>query len=345
MNEFVIEISSSTLSAIKQLNNLENSNSLTLFVVRKEILLGTITDGDIRRGIIKGHDINSNLINFINKNYHYILNNDKNIFSLKNLKDKGIKLVPVVDERGRLIDIIDLNKQILRLPMSALIMAGGLGTRLRPLTDKTPKPMLKFNGKPILEHNINLLKKNGIKEIFISVNYLKEQIINYFEDGSNLGVKIIYLIEEKPLGTIGSLSKIEKIENNLLLVLNSDIITDVDFELFYLNHIETNSKMSVLSIPYEIKIPYAVLNLKENFITGFSEKPNLTYYTNGGMYIINFDEKIRIPQSTKFDATDLMQEILKDNSLSSYKHHGNWVDIGNPDDLLKGEKIFKKIEF
>lgn len=344
MEQYIIQITNTGLDALNQLNQLASSESMTLFVKEGEKLKGTITDGDIRRGLLKGHQIDSSLEEFVNRNFHYLVSGEENIQSISAFRKQGIKLIPILDKEGTLIEIFDLAKYHSKLSMSALLMAGGLGTRLKPLTDKIPKPMLVVGDKPIIEHNIDYLIKYGVKDFYISVKYLKEQIISYFGDGSKKGISITYIEEEKPLGTLGALSEINEIEHENLLVMNSDLLTDLNFESFYKEFIKSKSKMTVLSIPYDVSVPYAVLETKDKTVTSFIEKPTYTYYSNGGIYLIKFSEKSRIPKNTFYNATDMMEELIKEQTLSHYIHRGFWLDIGKPKDFEKSQNDIKHLK-
>jgi NDP-sugar pyrophosphorylase family protein len=223
-------------------------------------------------------------------------------------------------------------------------MAGGLGSRLSPLTDNTPKPMLLVGDKPILEHNIDRLIKFGIKEFIISVQYLKDQIIDYFGDGSQKGITINYIIEEKPLGTIGALSLIHEVSNYTILLMNSDILTDMDFEFMYRQHLKLGKKMTVLSIPYRIDIPYAVMETDDENVLNFKEKPSLNYYTNGGVYLLDADLVSEIPKNSFYNATDLMEKLLMKKELVHYSHKGFWLDIGKPKDYKQSQDLISKLK-
>jgi NDP-sugar pyrophosphorylase family protein len=216
---------------------------------------------------------------------------------------------------------------------------------LRPLTDKTPKPMLPLGGKPIIEHNIDRLISFGIENITISVRYLSEQIINYFGDGTSKGISIDYIEEDVPLGTIGCVAKIDQIDQDAIIVLNSDVFTNIDFEDFYLDFEKENADMAVASIPYSVDIPYAIMELRENNITSFKEKPKNTYYANAGIYLINKQSLKHIPRNSFFNATDLMDCILANHGKLIHRPiTGYWIDIGKHDDYNKAKEIIRHLE-
>ena len=343
MKEHLIQVNETALVALERINNLSSTRSLALFILDGEECIGSLTDGDIRRGLLKGNSLKTTLDAFLNKDFQFLREEDDYFDQLTILREKEITLVPVLDQKNQIIDVINLSTSISKLPLSVLLMAGGLGTRLRPLTNDTPKPMLIIGGKPIIEHNIDRLIKFGIKEFYISVKYLKERIINYFGDGSSKGIKITYIEEEEPLGTIGALSKIDAIAHNTLLIMNSDLLSDLNFESFYRDYLRSKSKMLVLSIPYNVNIPYAVLESDHNRVKSFIEKPTYTYYSNGGIYLLSFSVKNKIPNNTFYNATDLMEELIQEDALSHYTHKGYWLDIGKPKDFEQSQYDIKKL--
>ena len=339
---YTINKKASCLDALKKLD-LEKS-SQTLFVLDDdEQLIGTVTDGDIRRGLIKGLNINNQIYKFSFPNFSFI-NCEINVAEIRRLKKEGIKVLPKLNTSGQIEKVYDLAHMHSILPIHAIVMAGGRGERLRPLTDNTPKPMLPLGNKPIIEHNIDRLISYGIETITISVRYLSDQIISYFGDGSEKGISIKYVEEDTPLGTIGCLSLISNIEQESVLVLNSDIFTNIDFEDFYLNFISENAEMAVASIPYSVDIPYAIMELNDNRITSFKEKPKNTYYANAGIYLIKKEIVSLIPNNSFFNATDLMDRIMAQNGkLIHHPITGYWIDIGKHDDYNKAKEIIKHI--
>ena len=342
-NKNIIPFSSSIIEAMKKLN--EVPGSLTLFVVdENNRLSGTLTDGDIRRGFIHGLTLNDTIEKFMLKSFHKV-NKGFTIYDFKQVREKGIRLLPVLDDAGRITKVYDLKKRKSILPVECMIMAGGRGERLRPLTDKTPKPMLTLGNKPIIEHNIDRLIGYGIEKIYISVKYLGQQIVDYLGDGSTKGITIEYIWEENQLGTAGSLSLIKKINTDHLLLMNSDLFTDADFEDLYLNTIENNASIGVATVPYTTKVPYGIFNIKQNQIIGLREKPVYTNYANAGIYII--DKKVipKIPHNTFFNITDLMEQLLSEEHLLIQNPIiGYWIDIGQHQDYKNAQETIKHIK-
>ncbi|HEX6891882.1 MAG TPA: nucleotidyltransferase family protein [Chryseolinea sp.] len=328
-------------SALRALETLPENASRTLFVLNADNkLVGVITDGDIRRGLLDGREISDPAARFMNTQFKYLKESKYSVDEIKKFKQSDIYLIPIVDDTFELIDVVDLKNIRSLLPLTALIMAGGRGERLRPLTDVAPKPMLKVGAKPIIEHNIDRLIKFGVSEIFISVNYLKEQLIEYFGDGSKKGISIKYIEEDKPLGTLGSLSLIETVAHDDILVMNSDLLTNIDFEAFFLFYKEHRAQMAVASIPYTVNVPYAVLKTNDHHIESFVEKPSYTYYSNGGIYLFDFELRKLIRSNTFYNATDLMNKLIADDvkNLVHYPLLCYWLDIGKYEDYRKAQE-------
>ena len=241
----------------------------------------------------------------------------------------------------RVIDL-EITKSI--LPLECMIMAGGRGKRLSPLTDKIPKPMLLLGGKPIIEHNIDRLISFGIKKIYISLRYLGEKIQNYFGDGSSKGIQIIYIWEDKPLGTAGALSLVNEFETEHILLLNSDLFTNVNFEDMYLKLINENADMVVASKEYKVDIPFAVFDCEGEQVSSFKEKPTYLYHSNAGIYIFKKELISKIPKNSNFDITDLMDLLIKDKGkLIHDPIRGYWIDIGKPIDYKNAQDFIKHI--
>lgn len=347
-DQHIIYVDREARLALKALDELSDTTSKTLFVVdNDDKLVGSITDGDIRRGLLHGLEISHPIKEFMNTDFKYLKDSTNNIDLISEYKKAHIYVVPLLNDEFQIVNILDLKKTKTLLPVCALIMAGGRGERLKPFTDMHPKPMLKVGGIPILEHNINRLISYGIKEIYISVKYLKEQIIEYFGNGSDREVKIHYIEEVEALGTLGALSLIDKIQYEDILVMNSDILTNIDFEDFYNYYKQHNANMMLASIPYKVNIPYAVLEIKEHQVSAFKEKPSYIYYSNGGIYLMRFDMKNSVKSGTIFNATDLMEIVIADNEqkLMHYPLLGYWLDIGNHQDYLKAQEDVKHVQF
>ncbi|NRF39145.1 nucleotidyltransferase family protein [Pedobacter foliorum] len=345
--QHIVNYNHPTRIALKSLDILGDNVSRTLFVVDDvNRLVGALTDGDIRRGLLNGLEISEPIQLFMNTNFKFLKKSDNNLELIRSYREAEIHLIPLIDDNYHLLDVLDLKKLRTQLPLAALIMAGGRGERLRPLTEVTPKPMLKVGDKPIIEHNIDRLIAYGIKDIFISVKYLKDQIIDYFGNGDAKGIHIQYIEETEPLGTIGALGLIHSIEHEDILVMNSDLLTNIDFEDFYNFYKINGATMALASVPYHVNIPYAVLETSGHLISSFSEKPSYTYYSNAGIYLMKFELKNSFEKGQFFNATDLMDNIIADikRSLVHYPLLGYWLDIGKHNDLIKAQEDIKHIK-
>lgn len=318
-----------------------------LFVVDEEDkLIGSLTDGDVRRGLINGVTIEQVVDNVIQESPKFISKGQQNIEQIIAYRDKNYKVLPVVDKQHKIVNIVNFRSMRSYLPIDAIIMAGGKGTRLRPLTEKVPKPLLKVGEVPIMEHNLNRLALYGIDDFWISVNYLGEQIEAYFGDGQAKNLCIDYLWETKPLGTIGAAAQIDNFNHEYVLLTNSDILTNLDYEHFFLDFIRQEADMSVVTIPYKVDVPYAVLETSNGQVLNLKEKPTYTYYSNGGIYLMKRNVFELIPKGAFFNATDLMEKLINDNQkVISYPMSGYWLDIGKHEDFEKAQKDITQIKF
>ena len=349
MNKFLtrhtILESSTILEALNKLNMLKQD--AILFVVNNDNqLIGSVTDGDIRRGLLNDIKIESNIKNIIQENPKFISGFDFDIYKLIEYRQKNYRILPIINKKRQITNLINFRLKRSYLPIDTVIMAGGKGSRLMPLTKEIPKPLLKVVEKPIIEHNIDRLNLFGIENYWISVNYLADKIREFFGNGKLKNIQINYVTEDKPLGTIGAVSKIKDFSNDYVLITNSDILTNLNYEKFFINFIEEDADFSVVTIPYNIKIPYAVIESKQNNIINFKEKPTYTYYSNAGIYLIKKSILNYIPKETHFNSTDLMEKLLSINKkVISYPFSGYWLDIGKHDDFKKAQLDFKNINF
>jgi dTDP-glucose pyrophosphorylase len=331
--------------ALKMLNVL--AYDAILFVVDEDRkLIGSLTDGDLRRGFIDGLGFDDSLLSFIQKNPISITEDDSSIELLENYKKRNYKIIPILNRNGAVVDILNFRTQSTIIPATVIMMAGGEGKRLRPLTENTPKPLLLVGEKPIIEYNIDRLIQVGIKRIVLSINYLGEQLEAYFSNGSEKGISIEYVREEKPLGTIGSILLVDNFEHDDLIVMNSDLLTNIDFTDFYKTYKKSGADMAVAAVSYHVDIPYAVLEVKDgNTVKSVREKPRYTYYSNAGIYIFNKKLLSMIPRGEFYDITSLMEKIIEmDNKIVTFPINGYWLDIGKHDDFEKAQIDIKHIK-
>lgn len=309
-------------------------------------LIGSLTDGDIRRGLIKGFTIENKIDEIIQPNPRYIIKGDLDIKKVIQFREDQFRIIPIVDIENKVVNVINFRETKSYLPLDAIIMAGGRGQRLLPFTEHTPKPLLKVGAKPVIEHNIDRLASFGIYDFWITINYLGEQIESYFGDGINKNIRISYLKEQKPLGTIGAVSLIQDLKHDYILITNSDLLTNLNYEHFFLDFLSQNADMAIVTIPYNVNIPYAVLEAVDGKVLNFKEKPTYTYYSNGGIYLIKKTVLDLIPFGQFFNATDLMEEMIKlKMKVYSYPLIGYWLDMGTPSDFEKAQEDILKIKF
>lgn len=332
------------LEALSRINSLA-PDPLVLFVVDdNQRMVGTLTDGDSRRALIAGASVNEKAANIMLRNFHYLdASNITDVSEIRRQKDMKMRLVPILDKNHHIIDIINLELFKTRLPVDVVMMAGGKGERLRPLTEKTPKPLLPVGDKAIIDHNVDRLINYGVKHISVTVNYLKEQIEEHYSEPRN-GIKINTVREPKYLGTIGSVKFVQEFYNDTVLLMNSDVFTNIDYEDFYLHFKQHDAEMSVAAIPYNVSIPYGILDLEGRNIVGLIEKPKYTYYANAGIYLIKRRALKEIPYDTYFNATDLIEQlIVKKKNVIRYPLNGTWIDIGNPQEYQKAQDLVKHL--
>ena len=332
------------LEALAQINSVA-PEPLVLFVLdADQHMVGTLTDGDSRRALIAGASVNDKVEKIMHRNFNYMKVEElDDVKEIKRLRDLKMRLVPVLDAEKHIVETINLEKYNSRLPFDAILMAGGKGERLRPLTLETPKPLLKVGDKCIIDHNIDRLISYGVKHISVTINYLKEQIEEHFAELRG-EVQVKTVREPKFLGTIGSVKFVENFYNDTVLVMNSDLFTNINYEDFFLHFQRHDAEMSLAAIPYDISIPYGILDLDGHVIHGLIEKPKYTYYANSGIYLIKRRALDEIPADMFFNATDLVEKLIaKKKKVIRYPLAGYWIDIGNPDEYYKACEMAKQL--
>lgn len=338
-----IHLDNTVLDALVSLEDVRHNQ--TLFVTDKEEhFVGVLTDGDIRRYLISGGQLQDTVEKAVHRGAISVCSDDPMLLmKLKEYRHSKIKAVPCVDQEGHILKVFDLVNYKSHLPIDAVLMAGGKGERLRPLTEKTPKPLIKVGEKCIIDYNIDCLIEYGVESINVTVNYLAEQIEEHFREPKG-NVQVHTVREPKYLGTIGSIRFVEEFKNDTILVMNSDLFTNIDFEDFYLHFKEYDAMMSVASIPYNVSIPFGILDLDGRNIKGLIEKPKYNYYANGGIYLIKKEALQFIPEDTFFNATDLIAALIEQKqTVIRYPLNGTWIDIGQHADLAKAQDLVKHL--
>jgi len=339
----LIKEGSSIKDAMVRLNILAR-DAIVFIVNEQNQLIGSLTDGDVRRGLIKGSSIDSTVEEIMQKNPRYLIKEQYDLEKVIELREGNFRIIPILDQSRHVLNVINFNEIKSYLPVDAVIMAGGRGKRLNPLTESIPKPLLKLDNKPIIEYNIDRLRLFGIDDFWISLKYLGEQIKEAIGSGKEKNITIKYIWEQKPMGTIGSVSKINDFLHDYVLIINSDILTNINYEEYFLDFLNQDADFSVLTIPYAIDIPYAILETENRHILNLREKPTYTYYSNGGIYLLKRELLDYIPEDEYFNATDLIDILIKDRKkVISFPHLGYWLDIGRHEDYLKAQRDIKTI--
>lgn len=304
-------------------------------------LHGTLTDGDVRRGLLSNLSLTDTVASTMCRNFQKLQGPGIDVEALKGIREHGIRLVPVVDADGRILDMIDTHATRTRLPIQAILMAGGKGVRLQPLTLTKPKPLLQVGEKAVIDYNIALLAQAGVTDITVTVNYLAEQIEAHFAQPVE-GVQVKTLREPCALGTAGASALVTPNPACTdFLVMNSDLLTTISLEDMYLRHHQEGNHITVAAIPYNVSVPYAVLQTSaDGRITGLEEKPSMSYYANAGIYMISPQAHALIPHDTRFDATDLIEAAIKaDMRVGYFPLNGTWIDIGSHTDYQHANEL------
>lgn len=316
-------------------------------------LLGTLTDGDIRRHLLAGGNLEAPVSKAMNTSPLTAEIGSPDGY-MKDLMRRGnVIALPLVDGGGkflRLMHLMDLEQGDTQASGAsgfsfAVIMAGGEGTRLRPLTEAIPKPMVKIGGVPLLERQIQRLAKVGISQAYISVNYLSHIIEDYFGDGRDFGIEICYLREQEKLGTAGALSLLPEYPDRPIMVMNGDILTTSDFDSLYSFHMIHGAQITVAAIDHRVDIPYGVIRADGPFVTGLVEKPSERFLCNAGIYAVSPEALGLLPGGKYSNMTDLIEACLAINlPVAVFPVHEYWNDIGTPDDLEKARIHFANME-
>lgn len=343
--DYIIHNKAILVDALSKIDQLSSNNTKLLFVDDDNgKIIGSISDGDCRRALIKGKTLQTPVTEIMNQNFTFLQKDQYDIKIIQKIHTLGLKYVPELNADGSLYTVRDFTNGKSYIPVDAVLMAGGKGERLRPLTLETPKPLLKVADKPIIDYNIDNLMNYGVEHINVTVNYLADKIEEHFKEPVN-GQKIKCIREGKFLGTIGSLDIIDEWHNDTILLMNSDLFTNIDFESFYIHFKNHNADMSVAAVPYNINIPYGIFeidNVRE--IKGIKEKPSFYYYANAGIYLIKRQLLNLIPKDTFYNATDFMEKLIEmKKKVIRFPIAGYWIDIGKPEDFKSVQEFARNI--
>lgn len=344
VNDILLEEDFTIKQSLEIIN--KGSKSIALVVDSANKLLGTLNDGDIRRALLKGYSLENNI--------KEIYNSSPTVGSIHDSKEKIIRTailnqvyqIPIVNDEYKLVDLEDLATLLTKTTRrnKVILMAGGLGTRLQPLTKNTPKPLLKVGTQPILQTIIENFSSYGLKDIIVSVNYKADMIKSYFQDGSKFGVNISYIEENKRLGTAGALSLIQDEIKEPFFVMNADLLTNVNFEHLLDFHSYGDACATMCVREYESQIPYGVIEIEDDKIISIKEKPIQKFFVNAGIYLLSPKVLKRIPKDTFYDMPTLFEELMQDNeNILSFPIHEYWLDIGQMVDYERANNEYNEI--
>lgn len=341
LRRHIIGTRASVREALVALNAL-SGGSMTLFAVDGDNrLAGSVSDGDIRRALIAGHTPDDPVEGIAFRKFISLRADagpEEKYNTVAKARARRIELLPVTED-GRIRDILDLRKIKSAIPVDAALMAGGRGERLRPMTLTTPKPLLKVGGKPIIDYNVDSLIRYGVQNIFVTVNYLKEQIQEHFRTPDYEG-KVTCIEEPTRLGTLGSVALIDDFKHDHVIVMNSDLLTNIDFEALWQHHIRSGAALTMSTIPYTVSVPFAILKTSGDRVEGLEEKPSYNYFANAGVYMIDRKVLGDIKKGEYLDAPDFVESLIaKGLKVSHYAIEGTWIDIGSPDDFRYANEV------
>ncbi|MDY6876671.1 MAG: nucleotidyltransferase family protein [Chloroflexota bacterium] len=331
-----------------------NEKGIVLVINEERRLLGTISDGDVRRAMLADDSLDTPISKLLARKADSpypepVTARDGTAHAalLKLMQERVVRQVPLLDDDGHVAGLVTLDELLPDqvLPLQAVIMAGGLGTRLRPLTEDLPKPMLPVGDRPLVELIVEQLRHAGIRRVNITTHYMAEKIVEHFGDGHDFGVELKYVTEKQPLGTAGALGLMET-PNEPLLVINGDILTRVDFRAMLAYHQEHEVDLTIAVRKYDLNVPYGVIESDGAFVRGLVEKPLLSFFVNAGIYLLEPSVHRYIPNGQCFDMTDLIQRLLDNNRpVARFPVLEYWLDIGHHTDYVQAQKDVKDGRF
>lgn len=337
MSSSIIEVD----TVVKDLA-LQLESHTILFVRSSGRLVGSITNGDFRRAITRGTSLEDKADAVMNKSPVTVQSTDGYLRRLEKVRTlpKGLRYLPVLDAYSNILEIVS-DRALMRIPNLAVIMAGGLGSRLKELTANTPKPMLRVGEKPILQLIIEQFRRAGIARFIISVNYKAEVITNYFGDGSRFDVDISYVHETARLGTAGCLSLLQSVPDDPFFVMNGDVLTDINPHEVLEKHTRTGASATVCSYAYRFPVPYGIIDDQDGRVVRIREKPEATFNINAGIYVLNSECVGLVPANQFFDMPGLLDKLLfAGKPVEAFALPGFWIDIGNVDDYQRANKEY-----
>jgi dTDP-glucose pyrophosphorylase/predicted transcriptional regulator len=342
LKHLLISPDQSVREAMSYINS--NLQGIVLLVDGARRLLGTVTDGNIRRAILAGTSLDASVGDLLGTDEEYPkpvvarLGTDRSEL-LALMQKREVRQLPLLDDEDRVVDLLTMDELLpdAILPMTAVVMAGGKGKRMLPLTEHVPKPMLPLGGRPVMEHIIEGLRESGITQVNVTTHYKPEVITDHFGDGRDFGVDIQYITEDQPLGTAGALGLMNSPEHPML-VINGDILTKVDFKAMLTFHQEYEADLTVGVRQYDLQLPYGVIESEGVEIRRVTEKPMVNFFVIAGVYLLDRRAHRLISNGQRLDMTELIEILLSDGQrVVSFPICEYWIDIGRPDDYLQAQ--------
>lgn len=343
MERHLISDRATVIEALEKLNKLSGGRMTLIVTDADGRMCGTLTDGDVRRAFLRGVALDDSVEVAMNRHYSALQAGEDMVEPLRGMRIRGLRLVPVLDEEGRVVRIIDTHVTRTILPVRAILMAGGKGERLRPLTLSVPKPLLQIGDRPIIDHNIDALASVGVSDVTVTVNYLAEKLEEHFAVPVS-GIDVKCVRETMPLGTIGSVSLCDIPQEGDTIVMNSDLLTSISFEDMYFHHKSEKADITIAATPYNVSVPYAILSTEGTMVRSLEEKPSYSFYANAGIYMISNRLLRSVPAGVRTDATDLIESAIASGMRVTYfPINGTWIDIGSPADYAHARELMRQV--
>ena len=319
---------------------------IALIIDKNRKLLGTLNDADIRRALLKGKTLNDSIGDIYHINAVYANEETSQATLLALCAEKKISQIPILDKDQKIIGLFVLDELLVKKQYAntVVLMVGGLGKRLRPLTESTPKPMLKVGKNPILQTIINGFAKHGFTNFIMCLGYKSSVIQDYFQDGKEFGVNIEYVIEDKPMGTAGALTLLKRNLDKPFFVMNGDILTNINHEQLLDLHKSNNAKATMCVREYDIEVPYGVVNIKNESITSIKEKPVHRFFVNSGIYVLSPECIDLIPKNAFYDMPTLFKTLINlKEKVISFPLQEYWLDIGRISEYEQANQEYSKV--
>ena len=332
---------------LKALEVIDRGSIQIAFVCDADMkLLGTVSDGDVRRGLLKGLSLSEPVSAIMNHHPIIATLNESRTSVLEKMTTGFINYIPIIDNKGCLTGFhsrFELDSQE-AIAHEAFLVVGGLGSRLKSLTENCPKPLLKIGQKPLLEIIVDSLIESGIRKFFFAVNYKADMFYDYFGDGSSKGVKIVYIHEKEKMGTAGALSLLEEVPELPLLVMNGDILTSINYRHILDFHVQGQASMTIALSNFSYQVPYGVVNMDGAAVVELKEKPHINHFVNAGIYVLNPEVVKLVPKGQYFGMNQLYDEVCKNSMpVMGFPLKEYWTDIGNIDDFCRAQDEFPRL--